>query len=61
MAGMAEGGPRGGENAETFLATFNGIVQVDGYQDYNRLTRPSQKGGEDRHRPNSSFNRSARR
>lgn len=37
---------RGGENAETFLAGFDGILQVDGYTGYNRLTRPSRKGGE---------------
>ena len=37
---------RAGENAETFLSGFNGILQVDGYQGYNRLTRPSRKGGD---------------
>jgi transposase len=37
---------RGGENAETFLAGFDGILQVDGYTGYNRLTRLSRKGGE---------------
>jgi len=37
---------RGGENAERFLAGFNGILQLDGYQGYNRLTRPSRKGGD---------------
>ena len=37
---------RGGENAETFLTGFDGILQVDGYTGYNRLTRPSRKGGE---------------
>ena len=36
---------RGGENAETFLTGFNGILQIDGYAGYNRLTRPSRKGG----------------
>ncbi len=36
---------RGGENAETFLAGFDGILQIDGYAGYNRLTRPSRKGG----------------
>jgi hypothetical protein len=36
---------RGGENAETFLTGFDGILQVDGYSGYNRLTRPSRKGG----------------
>ncbi|SDX65535.1 Helix-turn-helix domain-containing protein, partial [Roseicitreum antarcticum] len=37
---------RGGQNAETFLRGFDGIVQLDGYQGYNRLTRPSRKGGD---------------
>ncbi len=37
---------RGGENAETFLIGFDGILQVDGYTGYNRLARPSRKGGE---------------
>ena len=37
---------RGGENAERFLAGFNGILQLDGYQGYNRLTRRSRKGGD---------------
>lgn len=36
---------RGGEHAETFLTGFNGILQIDGYAGYNRLTRPSRKGG----------------
>jgi len=36
---------RAGENAETFLSGFDGILQVDGYQGYNRLTKPSRKGG----------------
>ena len=36
---------RGGQNAETFLRGFDGILQLDGYQGYNRLTRPSRKGG----------------
>ena len=36
---------RGGENAETFLTGFDGILQLDGYQGYNRLIRPSRKGG----------------
>jgi transposase len=36
---------RGGEHAETFLTGFDGIPQVDGYAGYNRLTRPSRKGG----------------
>jgi len=37
---------RGGENAEKFLRGFDGILQLDGYQGYNRLTRPSRKGGD---------------
>ncbi|PRA45815.1 IS66 family transposase [Ochrobactrum sp. MYb68] len=36
---------RAGENAEAFLSGFDGILQVDGYQGYNRLTKPSRKGG----------------
>ncbi len=36
---------RAGENAEAFLSSFDGILQVDGYQGYNRLTKPSRKGG----------------
>ena len=40
---------RGGQNAETFLRGFDGIVQLDGYQGYNRLTRPSRKGGDPIH------------
>jgi transposase len=36
---------RGGENAEKFLTGFDGILQIDGYTGYNRLTRPSRKGG----------------
>lgn len=36
---------RGGENAGRFLTGFDGILQLDGYQGYNRLTRPSRKGG----------------
>jgi transposase len=36
---------RGGKNAETFLRGFDGILQLDGYTGYNRLTRPSRKGG----------------
>ncbi|MEO0057346.1 MAG: hypothetical protein RIT17_796, partial [Pseudomonadota bacterium] len=35
---------RAGENAETFLTGFDGILQIDGYTDYNRLTKPSRKG-----------------
>ena len=37
---------RHGENAEKFLTGFNGILQIDGYQGYNRLTKPSRKGGD---------------
>ena len=37
---------RHGENAETFLTGFNGTLQLDGYQGYNRLTKPSRKGGD---------------
>src|SRR6056297_1618586 len=36
---------RGGKDAETFLRGFDGILQLDGYTGYNRLTRPSRKGG----------------
>ena len=36
---------RGGGHAETFLDGFDGILQVDGYAGYNRLTRSSRKGG----------------
>ncbi|MBU3031167.1 IS66 family transposase [Paracoccus marinaquae] len=36
---------RHGEHAENFLTGFDGILQVDGYQGYNRLTRPTRKGG----------------
>lgn len=36
---------RRGENAEKFLRGFDGVLQLDGYQGYNRLTRPSRKGG----------------
>ena len=36
---------RAGENAETFLTGFDGILQIDGYQGYNRLTKPSRRGG----------------
>jgi len=36
---------RAGENAETILSGFDGILQIDGYQGYNRLTKPSRKGG----------------
>ncbi|MCA8926532.1 MAG: IS66 family transposase [Alphaproteobacteria bacterium] len=36
---------RGGGHAETFLDGFDGILQIDGYAGYNRLTRLSRKGG----------------
>jgi transposase len=36
---------RAGVNAETFLTGFDGILQIDGYTGYNRLTKPSRKGG----------------
>ena len=36
---------RGGEYAERFLKSFDGILQVDGYAGYNRLTGPGRKGG----------------
>ncbi len=39
-------GGRSGQHAETFLNGFNGILQVDGYAVYNRLTRASRKGGD---------------
>lgn len=35
---------RVGENAETFLTGFDGIPQVDGYQSYNRPTKPTRRG-----------------
>ena len=36
---------RGGEHAEKFLNGFDGILQVDGYAGYNRLTQPGRRGG----------------
>lgn len=36
---------RAGENAETFLNGFDGILQIDGYTGYNRLAKPSRRGG----------------
>ncbi|MGF6862668.1 transposase [Rhodobacteraceae bacterium MBR-64] len=36
---------RAGEHAETFLTGFDGILQIDGYTGYNRLTKPIRKGG----------------
>ncbi len=35
---------RGGKHAERFLDGFNGILQVDGYAGYNRLTRKDRDG-----------------
>ena len=40
---------RGGQNAERFLSGFDGTLQLDGYQGYNRLTRLSRKGGDPIH------------
>lgn len=37
---------RAGENAEKSLRGFDGILQLDGYQGYNLLTRPARKGGD---------------
>lgn len=37
---------RRGENAEKFLIGFDGTLQIDGYTGYNRLTKPSRKGGD---------------
>lgn len=37
---------RGGKYAEQFLAGFDGILQVDGYGGYNRLTSVRRQGGE---------------
>jgi len=36
---------RSGKHAEGFLEGFCGILQVDGYAGYNRLTRSDRKGG----------------
>ena len=36
---------RRGENAEKFITGFDGILQLDGYQGYHRLTRDTRKGG----------------
>ena len=36
---------RAGENAETFLTGFDGLLQIYDYTGYNRLTKPSRKGG----------------
>ncbi len=37
---------RAGQNAEQILQGFDGTLQLDGYAGYNRLTRPSRKGGD---------------
>ena len=37
---------RGGAHGEGFLHGFNGILQVDGYAGYKRLSRKSRTGGE---------------
>jgi len=37
---------RGGKNAETFVRGFDGILQLDGYTGYNRLTRLTREGGD---------------
>lgn len=37
---------RSGKYAEEFLRGFDGILQVDGYAGYNRLTKQNRKGGE---------------
>ena len=36
---------RAGAHAEQILQGFDGILQLDGYSGYDRLTRPSRKGG----------------
>lgn len=36
---------RAGAHAEQILQDFDGILQLDGYTGYDRLTRPSRKGG----------------
>ena len=36
---------RGGKHVETLLEGFSGILQVDGYDGYNILTRPDRAGG----------------
>lgn len=43
--GLLSAPGRAGENAETFLTGCDGILQLDGYTGYNRLTRPSRTGG----------------
>jgi len=36
---------RGGHHAERLLASFDGVLQVDGYGGYRRLTRTERQGG----------------
>jgi transposase len=36
---------RGGHHGERMLAGFEGVLQVDGYGGYRRLTRPERQGG----------------
>ena len=36
---------RGGKHVETLLDGFSGILQVDGYDGYNILSRPDRTGG----------------
>ena len=36
---------RSGEHAEKFLQGYSGILQVDGYTGYNRLTKPTRADG----------------
>jgi len=36
---------RGGHHGERMLAGFDGVLQVDGYGGYRRLTRPERQGG----------------
>jgi transposase len=36
---------RGGQHAERFLSGFSGVLQVDGYAGYNRLSKPTRAGG----------------
>jgi hypothetical protein len=36
---------RGGRHGERMLAGFDGVLQVDGYGGYRRLTRPERQGG----------------
>ena len=36
---------RKGQNAETILTGWDGVLQIDGYQGYDRLTKPDRNGG----------------